>query len=317
MEIDETEILTELKEQHVSEVKNIMTRVNGELKRSPLHVLTFDIAALPEYIFVGFIRVPVRLHVPNPLRCLTCQKFGHVQTICQKPFVCPNCGKSDAHVDKPCDQEASCLNCGGSHPVWSRQCPAWKREKKILEIKAKEKLSFVEARKRYNLLTPSFTKSFASVAATPVAKPVPEEGPSQSDMQKLMQTMTLLLAGQQETKTKLDEQAKRIEEQSKKIDEQTEQIKLLRKENEILKLKNENLEVELSGLRTKGQKTKKGDADLSASKTPLGSQESLASQTEGDRMETCDSGHAVTEKEQRVVKKQRITLDGKPTSIKR
>jgi cell division protein FtsB/Zn finger protein HypA/HybF involved in hydrogenase expression len=291
MDIEEDEILKELAKQHVIEVKSIMSRFDGVLKRSPLHILTFNITTLPEHIFVGFIRVSVRPHIPNPLRCLRCQKFGHIQTNCEKPFVCPNCGKCEAHVDKPCDQEIKCINCSGSHPAWSRQCPAWKREKKIMEIKTKDKLSFSEARKQYNTLVPPIQRTYSSVAAT-----TPEGGPSKADMQQLLQTMTLLLAGQQETKKTLDEQAKRIEEQSEKIDKQTEQIKLLREENNTLKQKNKKLEKELSGLQPKSQKTQKMDAVLSAPKPPLDRQVTITSQNCGDVVD-CGSPAAVETKQ--------------------
>lgn len=263
--IDESTILEELKNQRVTEVKNIMTRKDGSLKPSPLHILTFDTVTLPENVFVGFIRVPVRQHIPNPIRCLRCQKFGHVQHTCERPHVCPNCAKPADHGDGPCDRETKCLNCGGSHPAWSRDCPVWKKEKKITEIKIKDKLSIIEARKKYNSISPSFnlSKSFAEAAAAkPTVTSQEDVHPSKpSELKEIMAMMVALLAGQKENKEKLEEQSKQIEEQTKKIDEQTKQIQQLRAENEKLKNNNYEMEEELVALRAKKQSKPHTDSD--------------------------------------------------------
>lgn len=38
-------------------------------------------------------------------------------------------------------------NCGGDHPVYSRWCVTWRKEKEILAIRYARKLSFLEVRK--------------------------------------------------------------------------------------------------------------------------------------------------------------------------
>jgi hypothetical protein len=326
---DEKDILEELRKQNVTEVKCIMTRQEGVLKPSPLHILTFNSIELPHSVYIGFIRVSVRPHIPNPLRCLNCQQYGHIQTSCKKPHICPNCGKSKAHEDKPCDQEVHCLNCGGNHPAWSRECPAWKREKKVMEIKTKEKLSVAEARRRYHLLSPKPTlpKSFSEAAGTPLQTPVVTTAPSEiKNMLQLM--MAQLLAGQKETQEKL-------EEQSKKIDEQTREIKKLREENEELKIRNTKMEQELQKLKPipKPDQTKQkissqpkvqpvgtavtGSQESSQPKVQpvgtavTGSQESLDSQNVGDCSMDC-SGSEVVSAAKKGVKKQRITFENPP-----
>ena len=48
-----------------------------------------------------------------------------------------------------CDKPAKCVNCAGDHPVNSKQCPQWEKEKKILKIKCENNSSFPEARQQY------------------------------------------------------------------------------------------------------------------------------------------------------------------------
>jgi Zn finger protein HypA/HybF involved in hydrogenase expression/regulator of replication initiation timing len=249
MDMQEQEILSELREQNVSEIKRIHTRKDGVLKPSPLLILTFKTTILPDHIFVGYIRVDVRRHVPNPMRCLNCQKYGHIQTNCKNSFVCPKCGKSDAHVDKPCDEKASCINCGDNHPAWSRECPVWMREKKVMEIKTNEGLSYSEARKRLQLLSPNFRpeKSFAAATTTPVI-PQASKQIQPPELEHLTEMMSLLLAGQKENKDKLDIQ-------TRKIDEQTIQIQQLLKENLELKAQNQKMKNELTALQTHSNTT--------------------------------------------------------------
>ena len=271
--LDEKEILDELKDQNVSEVRCIHTRKDGILKPSPLYILTFSTTVLPLSLFVGYIKVNVRQHIPNPLRCLRCQRFGHTQHTCERAPVCSNCGQTDRHVDKPCDQEAKCLNCGGSHPAWARDCPVWKREKGITEIKIKDKLSIAEARKKYNLLSPqlSLSKSFSEAANTPPAvQPAKEDArpTASAELKQLTEMMALLLAGQKDTREKLEEQSRKIEEQTEKIEEQTKQIELLRAENQLLKNKNREMEKELVALgATTKQPSKKNGKEEEEEKT--------------------------------------------------
>ena len=55
-------------------------------------------------------------------------------------------------------------NCNGNHPVSSRDCPSWKKEKEeILTIKYKRSLSFYEARKIVEKQLTAPGKSYASI----------------------------------------------------------------------------------------------------------------------------------------------------------
>jgi regulator of replication initiation timing len=113
----------------------------------------------------------------------------------------------------------------------------WKKEKKITEIKIKDKLSISEARKKYNAISPSInlSRSFAQVTSGTSKE---DHSSKPSEFKEMRDMMATLLAGQKETQIKLEEQSKKIEEQSKKIEEQTKQIKELKKENIELRTKN-------------------------------------------------------------------------------
>ncbi|KAM7311209.1 histone H3-like [Ixodes scapularis] len=62
------------------------------------------------------------------------------------------CGGQD-HVADICDAVARCSNCSGPHPAYSRTCPLWKQEKEILSLKAKENITYPEAKKRLSFLS--------------------------------------------------------------------------------------------------------------------------------------------------------------------
>jgi hypothetical protein len=277
MGLEEQEIKEELKLQHVIDVKPILTRKDNILKRSPLHILTFDTTSIPNFIFAGFVRIPVRPHIPNPLRCLNCQRFGHGQQTCKKTHVCGQCGKSEVHEGAPCDQDVQCANCSAPHTSWSRDCPIWKKEKKIAEIKTLEKLTYPDARKKYDSLHPvSPMKSFSQ--ATAQAATNTKTHKESLEIKEVLEKMSLLLAGQQEAKTlielqskkleeqskKLEEQSKILEEQSKKISEQSKEIASLRKENEELRriTESDNEQIE----KKSAKKLKRDEAPAQASK---------------------------------------------------
>jgi cell division protein FtsB len=303
--IEEKEIVEELASQKVTEVKRIMTRRDGALTPSPLHILTFNATVLPEFVFVGFIRIKVDLHVPNPMRCLNCQRYGHTQHTCGKEATCGRCGGAGAHRDAPCDLEPRCVNCSGSHPSWSRDCQTWKREKKIIEIKTQEKIPYPEARRKYSLLSPTqnLVKSFAQ-ATKPQEK---EASATPSELKRMMDMMAQILEGQDKTKKQLNEQTKRIE-------EQTEQIKKLREENEELKNKNNKMEKELVKLRRKQEQAKPEPAGRQKGRSERvaveGSQESLEDSADMD----CSFSEAIAASRKGGSKKQRITYDVKQLS---
>ena len=65
--------------------------------------------------------------------------------------------------DRNCAATAKCANCNGSHPVFSRECTTWKKEKEILTVKYKRSVKFFEARKIVEEQLSAPGQSYASI----------------------------------------------------------------------------------------------------------------------------------------------------------
>lgn len=136
--------------------------------------LTFP-GPLPESVLLSSnLVLPVREHIPAPLRCDLCFKYTHHQRSCNETArVCKHCG-NNWHGDV-CTAPPHCAACNGDHEVTSSDCPIWKRELAIKTISFTEKVSFVEARKRYGKLhphvppTPPTSTAFPSLAPATLA----------------------------------------------------------------------------------------------------------------------------------------------------
>ena len=109
------------------------------------------------------------------MRCFKCQQYGHHISRCPRGPICAKCGTDEEdHSYDTCSNTLKCTNCKGSHAAFSRECPIWKEEKGILNIKYTKNVSFPEARqlvKQRQADQPrfSFSSSYSNVIApTPV-----------------------------------------------------------------------------------------------------------------------------------------------------
>ena len=158
------EIIDNLTDQGVTGVRNVSVRKNGVLKSTNTYVLTFNTPILPKKIKVAFLSVNVEVYMPNPLRCYQCQVFGHHEDYCLKKPICGNCGgERHCNDDRNCKNTAKCVNCNGNHPVFSRDCPTWKKEKAILKVKYEKSITFPEARKLVEEQFAAPGKTYASI----------------------------------------------------------------------------------------------------------------------------------------------------------
>lgn len=148
---DEQEILKHLESQGVTNVRRIRKRVNNVLRNTPLLVLTLKGAVLPQTIFFGLLRVPIRTYYPSPLLCYNCGVYGHSKNVCKGTSICLNCSK-ESHVAKgeQCQNPPFCLHCKNDHSIISRDCPTYQHEKKIIHHKIDNRVSFGEARRVLN-----------------------------------------------------------------------------------------------------------------------------------------------------------------------
>ena len=140
-------ILEELKSQGITNIYNILTKDDsGNRRNTNTFIVTFHTASISKHIKIGYLRIPVELYIPNPLRCFNCQKFGHGKKTCKAREICTKCGQA-GHNGSPCSNETKCPNCAGDHTAFSKECPKWVFEKRVQWIKAENSISFAEARK--------------------------------------------------------------------------------------------------------------------------------------------------------------------------
>ena len=165
--VSEQEILEEMREQGVINVRRIRVRRDDALKDTNTFVFTFNTSVLPKQLKVAFLRVSVDPYILNPLRCYACQVFGHHENKCHREEICSNCGESKHSTDETdCKRPPKCVNCKEDHPANSRQCQAWHTEKEILKVKYTRNISFPEARKIVETYTAAPGKSYASITKT-------------------------------------------------------------------------------------------------------------------------------------------------------
>lgn len=156
--IPEAEIVLELSSQKVTEVRKIKKKVNGELLDTALCIVTFKSSSLPEILRIGFHQCPVKLYIPNPMRCLNCFKYGHPKKYCRGERICPLC--SEQYHENDCKTANKCINCTApknNHNNWSKDCDRYKTEYEIQKISVTDKISNFEARKKFKLIHPDFT----------------------------------------------------------------------------------------------------------------------------------------------------------------
>ncbi|XP_055932248.1 uncharacterized protein LOC129962518 [Argiope bruennichi] len=152
----------ELKPQGVTHIRQITIRREGQILPTKHYILTFHSTKLPECIYAGYIRLPVRQYIPNPLRCFQCQRFGHSKINCRGTLTCARCAEK-GHDSQQCTAQEKCVNCSGCHASYSKSCERWQLEKQITSIKFKEDISYPEARRKILASTPKPGVSYASV----------------------------------------------------------------------------------------------------------------------------------------------------------
>ena len=200
--VDECEIVDGLSDSGVVEARRIKSKKGLDTVETDTIVLTFDSHELPETIFVGYVRVAVRPFIPSPMRCFRCQRYGHTSSSCKGAQVCGRCSSTD-HNGDGCTAEKFCVNCGEGqtpHTAYDRNCPVLEKEKEIMSIKVKGRMSFREARDAYNAKHPQ--KTYAQATSDGVRSPprmTPEEvirSLTVADLVRLAGKMGLVFAHQ-------------------------------------------------------------------------------------------------------------------------
>ena len=80
--MNEEDIQEELKSQGVTKVERMKRRKDGQLIPADSYILTINGQEIPKEIKVGFLIRNTKVYIPNPQRCLNCQKYGHNKRFC-------------------------------------------------------------------------------------------------------------------------------------------------------------------------------------------------------------------------------------------
>ena len=76
----EDAILSAMENRGVVKVEQMKKRIDGELKGIPRFIFTFRRTELPPLLKItDWHHEIVDQFIPNPLRCINCQKFGHTK----------------------------------------------------------------------------------------------------------------------------------------------------------------------------------------------------------------------------------------------
>lgn len=168
LELSDEEVVHWLSEFGVTHAKRFTRKVGGKVEGTPTLLLTFDRPSCPSKLELDYITYHVKRHVPNPLICFQCGKFGHPEVRCTNDPKCLKCGDAK-HSGDDCVEK--CLNCSQlGHSCLSRKCEVWQREKDICTLKVEKEIPYGQARKIYESAhQPPVLQGYADVVRSPSA----------------------------------------------------------------------------------------------------------------------------------------------------
>lgn len=178
------ELRADLERRGVRFVRRVQRGPKNNKVDTGAFILAFDGDVLPEKVKVMVYRCIVKPYIPPPMRCFRCYKFGHMSSRCDTQPICRDCGKA-SHEGSPCTPPPTCVNCGEQHSPCSPDCTVYQQEKKIQEYKTLDRLTYREARIKFDRLNPvpmvrsyaaASTKASLPLAAAPLPPPPPVSG---------------------------------------------------------------------------------------------------------------------------------------------
>lgn len=145
------EIINRLKDQNVSDIVRITkTNENGNVYDTGSFIIIFN-GEVPENIyFENFLSIPVNKLKPKPMKCTHCQLIGHTIKRCLKinQEMCKNCFQEIVSNIEDHTCILKCKNCNLDHKSDDKNCPDYKKEIEILEIKSKFGFSYSQAKQK-------------------------------------------------------------------------------------------------------------------------------------------------------------------------
>lgn len=178
-DMEDKEICAQLKDQKVIEVRRLKKKVEGDkLQDTGAFVFTFDRFQIPEKIKIGYLMKNVEMYYDNPMRCTKCQEYGHTKNRCKKETeICRTCAVALPH--QTCGPK-KCVNCGLGHPSNDPSCAKRKEGEAVVRLMTDERLSFYEARKRFEEKVESAKKSLPMAMALQQQEEQKRNGPAVS-----------------------------------------------------------------------------------------------------------------------------------------
>ena len=140
------ELQDALKDQQVSKIERMKRRVNGVLKDTHRHIITFNKPDLPQVIKItDWHHELIDLFIPNPMRCMNCKRLGHTKKWCRRTS--PTCSKcaEEHHPALGCNKPLRCVNCSEEHNALERKCPFYQFKCEVVATQTKKRISFPEA----------------------------------------------------------------------------------------------------------------------------------------------------------------------------
>jgi len=144
-ELTEFEVASEIKAEAVRRL--VKWDGSGDRVKTTTMVVSFR-ESVPDHVYIGCLRYKVRPYVPQPMRCVKCQGYGHTATHCKRQTRCVRCGKGHTIEHCPVKDDltkAVCVNCNGQHSAAFRGCSRYQEVSKALKVSVESKVSYRDA----------------------------------------------------------------------------------------------------------------------------------------------------------------------------
>ena len=84
----------------VIKAEQVIIKKSGKLVKTGTWIFTFSTPICPTRMDVYWMKLPVQVYIPRPMRCFKCQRFGHLTKYCKAKFeTCVKCGAPEKHPD--------------------------------------------------------------------------------------------------------------------------------------------------------------------------------------------------------------------------
>jgi hypothetical protein len=155
------------------------TWIKPKNPRTRAFLLSFATETLPTFISIPGEQAltQVKPHIPSPMRCKTCQTYGHTTKRCMQQS--PTCGRcADSHTTSTCSATSfKCINCSQAHPAGSSNCTSHIYERELCKLMQKTGKSRTAVENEYYRRPIAAIGNLTYVQSTSViqTKPVPNK----------------------------------------------------------------------------------------------------------------------------------------------